>query len=160
MLWLAPIALAVVDQVIKHWFLSNPQWTLSYGQGLRVFLSLYHNTVAAFSLPVPARLVAMVSTVVVVGIVYLLIKSPSQKLRLALLFLLCGALSNLVDRFRLGSVVDYLGVGIGNLSSSTFNLADISIVAGIIGWWWVGRDQDKPSAVEAAGQPPVDTMGK
>lgn len=42
-----------------------------------------------------------------------------------------GAISNLIDRFRLGSVVDYLNVFAVGYPGPTFNLADSSIAIGI-----------------------------
>lgn len=46
--------------------------------------------------------------------------------------LLGGALGNLVDRVRLGYVVDFIDVGIGSVRWWAFNIADSSFVVGII----------------------------
>ena len=48
---------------------------------------------------------------------------------LALFF--AGALSNLVDRITMGSVIDFLNVGIGPLRTGIFNVADVAILAGV-----------------------------
>lgn len=42
-----------------------------------------------------------------------------------------GALSNLIDRIALGSVIDFLNVGIGPLRTGIFNVADVAIMIGI-----------------------------
>lgn len=42
-----------------------------------------------------------------------------------------GALSNVADRMRLGAVVDFLDVHVGDRHWPAFNLADSSIVAGV-----------------------------
>ncbi|MBI2861534.1 MAG: signal peptidase II [Chloroflexi bacterium] len=44
--------------------------------------------------------------------------------------LLGGAVGNLVDRIRLGYVVDFIDVGIGSLRWPTFNVADSAFVVG------------------------------
>ena len=48
---------------------------------------------------------------------------------LALFF--AGALSNLIDRIAVGSVIDFLNVGIGPIRTGIFNVADVAIMAGI-----------------------------
>jgi signal peptidase II len=44
---------------------------------------------------------------------------------------LAGTLGNLTDRLRLGYVVDFVSVGIGNTRFPTFNVADSAVVVGI-----------------------------
>lgn len=46
--------------------------------------------------------------------------------------ILAGALGNLTDRLRDGYVVDFISVGIGDLRWPTFNIADSSVVLGIL----------------------------
>lgn len=48
---------------------------------------------------------------------------------LALFF--AGALSNLVDRIAVGSVIDFMNIGIGPLRTGIFNVADVAILAGV-----------------------------
>ena len=52
-------------------------------------------------------------------------------LTIALALLLGGALGNLVDRFRLGYVVDWVDVGVGAVRFWTFNLADAAVSTAI-----------------------------
>ena len=42
-----------------------------------------------------------------------------------------GAVGNLIDRFRFGSVVDFLDFYIGNYHWPAFNIADSAITGGI-----------------------------
>ncbi len=42
-----------------------------------------------------------------------------------------GAVGNLIDRFRLGEVVDFLDVGLGSYRWPVFNLADTVVVIGV-----------------------------
>ena len=47
--------------------------------------------------------------------------------------ILAGGLGNLVDRwFHDGSVVDFVSLGVGELRTGIFNLADIAIIAGLL----------------------------
>lgn len=46
---------------------------------------------------------------------------------------LAGALSNVVDRFLYGAVIDFIEFHIGSFYWPTFNIADSLIVVGIIG---------------------------
>ena len=48
---------------------------------------------------------------------------------LGLTLFLAGALSNLIDRIAVGSVIDFLNVGIGPLRTGIFNVADVAIMA-------------------------------
>ena len=49
---------------------------------------------------------------------------------------LAGALSNLIDRIAVGSVIDFLNVGVGPLRTGIFNLADVAIMAGAGCLFW------------------------
>jgi signal peptidase II len=44
---------------------------------------------------------------------------------------MAGALSNLIDRIAVGSVIDFMNVGIGTLRTGIFNVADVAIMLGI-----------------------------
>ena len=49
-----------------------------------------------------------------------------------LLLFLAGGVSNLIDRVTLGRVIDFLSVGIGQLRTGIFNVADMAIIAGVV----------------------------
>ena len=51
---------------------------------------------------------------------------------IALGLLLGGAIGNLLDRLRLGYVVDFVDMGIGSLRFYTFNVADAAIRSSIL----------------------------
>jgi signal peptidase II len=44
---------------------------------------------------------------------------------------LAGGLSNLIDRITLGSVIDFMNVGVGPVRTGIFNVADVAIMAGV-----------------------------
>lgn len=51
-----------------------------------------------------------------------------------------GGVGNLIDRiFFENGVIDFLNVGIGNLRTGIFNVADMAIMAGVIGFFIFGR---------------------
>jgi signal peptidase II len=48
-----------------------------------------------------------------------------------LMLFLAGGLSNLVDRIAMGSVIDFLNIGIGPIRTGIFNVADVAIMLGM-----------------------------
>lgn len=48
-----------------------------------------------------------------------------------------GAIGNLIDRIRVGAVVDFLDVYIGNYHWPAFNIADSAICVGAITFLWI-----------------------
>jgi signal peptidase II len=53
-------------------------------------------------------------------------------------FLVGGALGNLIDRFRIGHVVDFLDVYVGRHHWPVFNVAD-SLICIAVGWIVLGQ---------------------
>jgi signal peptidase II len=45
--------------------------------------------------------------------------------------IIAGGLSNMIDRIFAGAVVDFMNIGIGNLRTGIFNVADVAIMAGL-----------------------------
>jgi signal peptidase II len=73
--------------------------------------------------------------VIVAGLAsYLLFFRPPFWSRLALTFVLSGALGNMYDRILHGYVVDFIDVAYGTLHWPAFNVADMSITFGM-GLW-------------------------
>lgn len=101
-------------------------------------VQLWHaqNTGAAFSLfRGELWLFFAVSALALVMVTYfhLSLRGRSLWLQAILGMILAGTLGNLTDRLlRQGSVVDFVSVGIGDLRWPTFNMADSSIVVGIV----------------------------
>lgn len=115
------------------------------------------NTGAAFGLfPGGSMLFTLIAIVVTAVIVFYNYGLPggNRLLRLALGLQVGGALGNLIDRLRLGHVTDFMDVGPWPI----FNLADTSIVAGVIILclllWLEQRQPSKraPSEESAAAQ--------
>ena len=83
---------------------------------------------------------------IIAGLVvyYRRVPGPSRLLGLCLGLLVGGALGNLIDRWRLGHVVDFVAVGIW----PRFNLADVAVTLGvaILAWHVVVEERaSKPN---------------
>jgi signal peptidase II len=90
-------------------------------------LNLTFNTGAAFGiLKNQTIFFVIISLVASVFIISNILKSRSDKQAIALLFILGGALGNLIDRLRFGYVVDFLDLKF----FTVFNLADTAITIG------------------------------
>lgn len=50
---------------------------------------------------------------------------------LATALIVGGGLGNLIDRFRMGFVTDFLYLGVGRIGTNIFNLGDVAIVTGV-----------------------------
>ena len=128
-------AVLVLDQLTKAWILANvdPVRGLAVvGDLVRLVLS--RNTGALFGLfRDNATLFGLVSIVVIGAIAWYHGRAPrSALLSTALGLLLGGAIGNLIDRIRLGYVVDFVDAGIGNLRWYTFNVADAAISTALL----------------------------
>jgi signal peptidase II len=74
--------------------------------------------------------------------------SWSPVARCGLVLFLAGGLSNLADRLAIGSVIDFLNVGIGPIRTGVFNVADVAIMAGVaMVLWEVLRNSYIPGGV-------------
>ena len=68
----------------------------------------------------------------ILGLVYLFLKPVSGNMLTGLCFVIGGGLGNLVDRIMYGSVTDFLFVKVGIFETGIFNLADVSIMTGML----------------------------
>ena len=94
------------------------------------------NTGSAFGLfqghNTPLIVISFVG-IFVLAMIYQSQPKPTNLLRLSLGLQIGGALGNLVDRFRLGAVTDFIDVGPWPI----FNLADSSIICGLLLLGWI-----------------------
>lgn len=74
------------------------------------------------------------STVASIAILVILYRMRHERLlsRLALAFVLGGAIGNLIDRFAYGRVVDFLDFGFGTTRFPVFNIADAGVSIGMV----------------------------
>lgn len=133
--WIAgTIALLVVaaDQASKAWAQASlrPDHEITVISGW-LWFKLTSNSGASLGLLRGHNLLFVVaSTLVVVAIAAMVLRGASGVLGAAALGAVAGgATSNLIDRLRLGSVVDFIEV---HLWPTNFNLADTAIRLGVI----------------------------
>jgi signal peptidase II len=129
--------LLVLDQLSKWW--SSTTFPLN-GEGRYAFLGFHftyvQNTGAAFGIFQDGTLpLGILSALVATAILaYLIMRGkPTPVLqRYALASILAGAVGNMIDRFRLGYVVDFIHFSVPGFSFPVFNIADSCVVMGAI----------------------------
>ncbi len=137
--WLVFVGIAalvlILDQLSKAWLVAN----VSPGEVVQVIgdyvrLVFSQNSGALFGLFRDNALVFGVVSLVVAGLIvgYHARAGRSLYLSLALGLLLGGAIGNLADRLRLGFVVDFVDIGLGDLRFFTFNIGDSAITIAIL----------------------------
>jgi len=127
--------LYVADQVSKALVvaaLDRGEYVDVVGDLLRIWY--VQNTGAAFSLMPGALWLFLPVTVValvMIGYFFRAFRERGPWIHVVLGTILAGTLGNLTDRLRLGYVVDFISVGIGDARFPTFNVADSAVVVGI-----------------------------
>lgn len=131
----------VLDQITKE-ILKRSLELHEYRPVVDGFLSLSHvrNRGAAFGLladaglPYQGPVLAVVSLLALGAIAAYAWRLPAEARipRLALAFILGGAIGNLVDRVRFGYVVDFIHVYWNQHSWPDFNVADSAISTGVV----------------------------
>ena len=122
-----------LDQIIKYWALNSLKEVNSIPVINNIFsLTYVENRGAAFGMLQNNQsifiLVAAVASCF--GLYYLHSKKVKNLGKIGLVLVISGAIGNLIDRVRLGFVVDYLDFHI--IWSYVFNLADCFVVVGTI----------------------------
>jgi len=127
-------------------------------------LTYVTNSGSAFGLFLNQTLFLVLASFVGIGVLLIFYRTNpinSTMLRLSLGLQLGGAIGNLVDRVRLGYVVDFIDVG----TWPVFNLADSAIVVGLIGLLWTltstrGRGGSEPEPTGESVLLPMTSAGE
>jgi signal peptidase II len=116
--------------------------------GRWIGLEYAENRGAAFGLfgaQSPILPLVAIAIVLTIGAAYGRQRRPSLTLGLAVGLAVGGAIGNLIDRVRLGYVIDFIAIG----PWPNFNVADSAVTLGVIGFvaWalWSGREADRAS---------------
>jgi len=125
----------VVDQLSKAWLvgmLAPGERRSIIGDWVRIVHG--QNNGAIFGL---FRDQALLFGLVSVGVVALIVwyhgsSGRNTLMSVALGLLLGGALGNMIDRFRLGYVTDWVDIGIGDWRFYTFNVADSAVTVAVL----------------------------
>lgn len=146
---LAAALLVLADQVSKSWAISildlgGPDVTVVPGA---LYLTYVRNSGAAFGLlqEIDADLgpvhidgtfvLGVLSLAVSIWLTVHLARHAREQgfwTRTALMLVLAGAFGNMIDRFRLGYVIDFVNVRIGWFDFPVFNVADACISVGAV----------------------------
>ena len=126
----------VLDQVTKAWvrtIVPNEGERLSViGDLVRLVNS--HNSGALFGMFQDQAVLFGLASLGVIALIVWYHGNAGRNtiLSLALGLLLGGALGNMLDRLRLGYVLDFVDIGIGDLRWYTFNVADTAVSCAIV----------------------------
>ncbi len=132
LLLLIAASVVALDQWSKSWIRANPH----PAELLPGFLNLIYseNRGAAFGLLVNQTFLISITIVILIAIIFLIIRYLPLATTLTLIsagLIFGGAASNLIDRFRLGYVTDFILVRLWhNFYWPAFNFADSAIVIG------------------------------
>lgn len=133
--FLTVLLIIVVDQLSKFLISSN----FTQGESIRIFSYLYityvHNVGAAFGLLANYRWLFVFLGVLAVVLVWYfrrILEQQSKFVRWGVTLAIGGTIGNLIDRIRIGAVIDFIDTPIFPI----FNAADITIVAGVALLFW------------------------
>ena len=160
------VIVVAIDHATKYaaWLYLRGQPTQTYFDGM-IRLSFHENPGAFLSLgaTLPPFWRTLIFTVLVALFLvylfyYLMTEQSISEIGVrfgAMMF--AGGLGNLIDRiFFENGVIDFLNVGIGNLRTGIFNVADMAIMAGVIGLLILGRAPAPASVPEPIAEPAAD----
>lgn len=121
----------LLDQFVKYLVRTN----MELGQSFPIIFGIFHltyieNPGAAFGILANRRLLFLLLTIIIVGVMFYLYFQLRQKKSLtafSLGLVISGALGNFIDRFFRGTVTDLFDLRIWPI----FNIADICICVGL-----------------------------
>ncbi|MGQ9676277.1 MAG: signal peptidase II [Chloroflexota bacterium] len=140
-MWAALLAAVVVglDQVSKALVIQHLNPATGPGQievvGNWLRLSYTTNTGAAFGMfPGMTLFFTIVALLAIPAMIIFQRYLPANAWPawISIGLMLGGTIGNLLDRLRFGNVIDFIDAGIGNLRWYTFNVADASMVIGVL----------------------------
>lgn len=123
--------LICLDQLSKYWALNYLQEIGSIPVIQNVFhLTYVENRGAAFGMFQNNQMIFVVVAIVasIFGLYYLHTKKMHSIGKVGIMLIISGAIGNLIDRVRLGFVVDYFDFRI--IWEYVFNVADVFVVVG------------------------------
>ncbi len=143
------------DVVLVHNYLD-----LQYAENCGGAWGLLHG--ASESLRRPFFLLVTLGAIVFIVHLYRGLERNQRAMKWALPLVLGGAIGNLVDRVRLGYVVDFIDAHLQNKAHwPTFNVADIAITVGIglmLLEYVIGPKRTRPVSVPVGLEPPAATL--
>jgi len=130
------LSVIAADQLTKLWITSNLLMGESQPEEGILRLTRGANEGVVFGISVPQSLALILPIIVVIAVLFLYIRYTllqSGITRIGLGLVVGGSIGNLIDRFRLGHVTDFIDLRLwGDYHWPTFNIADSAIVVGTV----------------------------
>lgn len=134
--FLISILLIVLDQLSKWWIVQH----MELYQSITVisdffYITSHRNRGAAFGILQEQRWFFIVVTIcVVIAIIVFMVKMKKETIltKIALSFVLGGAVGNMIDRIQTGEVIDFFHFQFGSYHFPIFNVADSAICVGVV----------------------------
>jgi signal peptidase II len=112
---------------------------LQYAENSGGFLSIGSNLAPS----VRTAIFIIATGFILLALPIVAIKHPRSNWHIVAISLaLSGGISNLIDRVTRGAVIDFLNIGVGQLRTGIFNVADVAIFMGIGMLLFVPRKRD------------------
>ncbi|WLR43606.1 signal peptidase II [Bacillus carboniphilus] len=135
LVFLIVLFIIALDQITK-WIVDTNMYL---GQRITIidqflYITSHRNTGAAWGiLSGQMWFFYIITVIVVIGLIYYIRKTPKQKflMRLALAFMLGGAIGNFIDRVVRKEVVDFIDTYIFSYNFPIFNIADSALCIGV-----------------------------
>ncbi|NLI97466.1 signal peptidase II [bacterium] len=153
--WIIALAIAVfivaIDQISKLIVVRNiplNSWITLIDPILK--LTYAQNEVGIFSISFGPKFMHILLPLIAMCFVLYLLSKPQKMFVTVLLGMILGGGmgNNLIDRLRLGYVVDWISMGFPKWRWATYNLADLSVVVAVIILLIVELFFNKPKAQE------------
>lgn len=139
--WIAyglALGVIVIDQLVKAWVLNSLQ--LGDGRVVPILgplqFSLVRNQGVSFGLfqgsDAGRWILSAFSLAVSIGLAIWALRLDKKLTGLAVGFVIGGALGNMIDRIRYGSVIDFVDLNRTHVFPWVFNVADSAITVGVI----------------------------
>jgi signal peptidase II len=137
------LAVIIGDQVSKQ-IVSRLMYR---GQTISIIPQIFgftyvQNPNAAFGIPIGTPIIMMILTSVATALLifyFTRLKEKGSLLYVGLSLIIGGAIGNLIDRFRMHQVIDFIELGFRQYKWPVFNIADSCVTIGIIAilWSWI-----------------------
>jgi signal peptidase II len=133
-LFLTAFIVIAIDQITKVWVSNNLRIHQSvdvFGNYLRLYLA--NNPYLIWSIPIRNDLVYYIlPSIGIIVVIFIAFRTKMTFYLFGFGLILGGAVGNLIDRVRLGYVIDFIDMGIKNTRWPTYNIADLAIDIGLI----------------------------
>jgi signal peptidase II len=125
----------ILDQATKLWVVSTVgTYETKRLIGNFLWVTLTYNNRGIFGLPFGSPITYYILPLVGIAfVIFFAIRSTGVLYSLSFGLILAGAVGNVLDRIRIGKVIDFINMGISrSVRWYIYNLADLFLIAGIV----------------------------